>query len=200
MRDQCLAHQKSRRHLPKPRSLPASDDRSGSASSYSLRTFVTGHGQGNTNDCAEFCQATHTITVGATPLPQTPWRTCCTPQPSCEDVPFPPAAGHPPPTPGPGVASGQLGSYWYSRAGWCPGSAVEPWEHDITQAMGSGTTQSFSYGLDSYVNACRMDAPTCNPNQCPTPGGTSDANGCVFDGGPHTEPFFYTSSVVIAYR
>jgi hypothetical protein len=100
------------------------------ASSYALRSFITGHGQGNTNNCAEFCQATHTVTVGSTPFTKTPWRTCCTPASACDQ--------QTPQMPGPGVAPGQNGTYWYDRAGWCPGASVDGWTQDVTPAIGSG--------------------------------------------------------------
>jgi hypothetical protein len=169
-------------HLaPQTISLPSG------ASSYAMRTFITGHGQGNANNCAEFCQATHTVTVGTSPFAHMPWRTCCTPAPACGQQ-------NNPPTPGPGVTPGQQGTYWYTRAGWCPGAAVDAWTQDVTQAVGSGASSKVTYGVDSYVNACRMDAPTCDMSKCP--GGT----GCNYDGALHTEPFFYVSSLLIAYQ
>jgi hypothetical protein len=161
-------------------SLPAG------ASSYALRTFITGHGQGNASNCAEFCQAAHTITVGASPFTNTPWRTCCTPDPDCENQSNP--------TPAPGVAPGQHGTYMYPRSGWCPGSAVDPWIQDVTQGVGSGSSQKFSYGVDGYVNGCRMDAPTCDTSACVF------KTSCNYDGSQHTEPFFYISSLLIAYE
>jgi hypothetical protein len=165
-----------------PRNVPVSPG----ASSYALRSFVTGHGQGNSNNCAEFCMSTHTVTVGAQPFSLTPWRTCCTPDPACE--------GEANPTPAPGVAPGQLGTYPFPRSGWCPGAMVDAWTVDVTQAVGTGPSAAFAYGLDSYVNACRMDAPTCDMTQCEL------GTGCAYDGMLHTMPFFYVSSLLIAYR
>jgi hypothetical protein len=156
------------------------------ATSYALRTFITGHGQGNSNNCAEFCQATHTVTVGTTALTHTPWRTCCTPDPACESQSNP--------TPAPGVAPGQHGTYPFPRSGWCPGAAVDAWTQDVTKPVGGATSAMLSYGVDSYVNACRADAPTCNTSQCVF------GTGCKYDGANHTEPFFYISSLLIAYQ
>jgi hypothetical protein len=156
------------------------------ASSFALRTFITGHGQGNSNNCAEFCQAKHTITVGTSSFTHTPWRTCCTPDPACERQNNP--------TPASGVTSGQYGSYQYPRSGWCPGAAVDAWTQDVTQAVGTGASSQVAYGVDSYVNACRMDAPTCDTSQCTL------GTGCMYDGANHTEPFFYISSLIIAYQ
>ena len=189
-------------HLP-PRtiSLPPK------ASSYKLRTFLTGHGQGNTNNCAEFCMATHTLSfrprsgeAGGTcaeggvvkcgDVPSTftfvPWRECCTPFPVCQGLPRP--------TPAPGVAGGQRGTYMYSRAGWCPRAAVNAWEKDVTAAVGSGDV-TISYGVDSYANTCRPDDAAC---QC-DPGAAGAPPSCAFDSNGHTRPFFYVSSLLVAY-
>jgi hypothetical protein len=156
------------------------------ATSYALRSFVTGHGQGNTNDCAEFCPATHTITVGSMKFPKAPWRTCCTPDPACESQPNP--------MPATGVAPGQRGTYMYPRAGWCPGSAVEEWTQDVTPAVGAGPMATVAWSFDSYVNTCRDDINDAGTCTC-DPGFT-----CGYNGGSHTEPIFHISSVLVAYR
>jgi hypothetical protein len=159
------------------------------ASSYALRSFITGHGQGNSGNCAEFCMATHTMTVGAMPFTTTPWRTCCVPEPQCERQLFP--------KPAPGVAPGQLGTFGLPRAGWCPGSAVNAWTQDVTAAIAAQSAVELAYGLDGYVNGCRpelQDAGACDPMQCVL--GTE----CSYDGASHTEPVFYISSLLVAYR
>jgi hypothetical protein len=160
------------------------------ASSYSLRTFITGHGQGNSGDCAEFCKSSHTVTVGAKAFSKIPWRACCTPDPQC-------GALMTPQTPAAGVAPGQLGTYWYSRSGWCPGAAVDPWTQDVTPGIVSGATATLGYGLDAYVNGCRDDigdAGTCVTSECIA------GSGCAYNGGDHTEPHFYVSSLLVAYQ
>jgi hypothetical protein len=163
----------------------------GGATSYRLRSFVTGHGQGNYNNCAEFCPSTHTVTIGSMPFTNSPWRTCCTPDPACEQ------SGNP--TPAPGVTPGQRGTYWYPRSGWCPGAAVGDWTQDVTAAVsaaGAGTTATLSWGLDAYMNTCRPDindAGTCDTTKCA-------AGTCTYDGGLHTEPIFYISSLLVAYK
>ncbi len=166
---------------PQTLTLPAS------ASSYSLRSFITGHGQGSAKNCAEFCPATHTVTVGSTAFTKTPWRTCCTPDPKCENSANPqPAAG---------VTPGQLGTYMYPRSGWCPGSAVEEWTQDVTQAVGSGSGTTLAWAFDSYVNGCRPDVDDAGTCTSCEPGIT-----CSYDGSGHTEPIFYISSLLVAYR
>jgi Peptide-N-glycosidase F, C terminal/Peptide-N-glycosidase F, N terminal len=139
------------------------------ATAYAMRTFVTGHGQGNADNCAEFCSKAHTLTVGTTPFTRQVWRTDC----ATTDAP------------------GQCGTSMYPRAGWCPGADVKPWQADVTQAVGA-TTASVSYAVESYDNTCRPTAPQC--------AGCTLGTGCMYDGANHTEPFFYVSSLLIAYR
>jgi hypothetical protein len=140
------------------------------ATSYSLRTFITGHGQGNASNCAEFCQKDHTITAGSTPHAQKIWRTDCATT----------------------AAPGQQGTWKYSRAGWCPGADVVPWVIDVTADLAGSATATFAYDVQSYVNTCRPDSPTCS--------GCTLGTGCAYDGGSHTEPNYALSTLLIAYR
>ncbi len=140
------------------------------ATSYALRTFVTGHGQGNANNCAEFCKRDHTITAGAAAHTQQIWRA------DCADTAVP----------------GQQGTWKYARAGWCPGADVKPWTFDVTADIAGGTTASFAYDVEAYENTCRPDAVTC---QSCTLGAS-----CDYDGGNHTEPNYQVSTLLIAYR
>ena len=105
------------------------------ASAYALRTFVTGHGQGNADNCSEFCSRQHTISVGSTAHTLQLWRDDC----ATTAVP------------------GQQGTWQYSRAGWCPGADVRPWIVDVTGDLPG----AISYDVESYVNTCRPDAQTC---------------------------------------
>ena len=123
---------------PTSMSVPPADLTLPAASSYALRTFITGHGQGNLSNCAEFCPKNHTLTVGTTAHKQKIWRTDCATT----------------------AAPGQQGSYQYSRAGWCPGADVKSWDVDITADV-SGGKATIAYDVDSYVNTCRPDAMTC---------------------------------------
>ena len=108
------------------------------ASSYALRAFVTGHGQGNLKNCAEFCSRTHTLSVGATAHDQKVWRTDCATT----------------------AAPNQEGTYKYSRAGWCPGADVKPWIIDITKDVAGGMA-AIAYDVEAYENTCRPDAAPC---------------------------------------
>jgi hypothetical protein len=140
------------------------------ASSYALRNFITGHGQGNAGNCSEFCPKTHTITVGTKAHTQKIWRTDCATT----------------------AAPGQQGTYQYSRAGWCPGADVKPWTFDVTADIGSESAASLSYDVEAYTNTCRPDAMPCT--------GCTLGTSCAYDGGAHTEPYYELSSLVIAYQ
>jgi hypothetical protein len=105
-----------------------------------VRVLVTGHGQGNQDDCGEFCSlGHHVLRDGAEAAGQMIWRDDCASNP----------------------VSGQHGTWQYARAGWCPGSTVTPWRVDL-----GATPSSFllGYALDDYVNGC---SPTsCQPTHC----------------------------------
>jgi hypothetical protein len=100
------------------------------ARSFGVRSTITGHGQGNLDNCSEFCSEEHTWQVGATPNQATVWRTDCANFPS-------------------------EGTYQYARAGWCPGASVIPWDFDVTsQVADAGATVPVSYGVTPYMNSC----------------------------------------------
>ena len=102
----------------------------------SLRTFITGHGQGNAGNCAEFCEKRHALDVGGAAFTQKVWRDNCR-------------------TTG---APNQQGSWTYARAGWCPGAEVLPWVVDVDAP---DPTLSVRWDVAPYENTCRPDASTC---------------------------------------
>lgn len=140
------------------------------ATSFELRSFVTGHGQGNLENCAEFCSKDHAMTVGGVAHTQTIWRDDCA-------------------TTG---VKGQQGTWKYSRAGWCPGADVRPWTIDVTADLAGKTSAEIAYDVETYDNTCRPDATTC--------AGCTLGTGCEYDGGSHTEPNFQISAALISYR
>jgi len=108
------------------------------AQAVEVNVFATGHGQGNTNNCAEFCQRQHTLVANGNAQSHTPWRNClfnsCSPQ----------------------------GGTWnLARAGWCPGSRSLPWTVDITGDVTPGTTATLDYQVEAYENFCRPGNPDC---------------------------------------
>ena len=149
------------------------------ASAVAVRSIVTGHGQGNAGNCAEFCKLAHTTTVGSDAHTLTPWRADCRQT----------------------AVAGQQGTWTLSRAGWCPGADVKPWSFDVsglTEAALAGREPiAIQHAVAAYDNSCRPpsdDAGTCDTSTCAL--GTP----CAYDGGNHTEPFLRLSSVLIAYR
>jgi hypothetical protein len=153
---------------PKAIDLPAN------ATAYDVRTFITGHGQGNAGNCAEFCAKKHTVTVEGKPHTQKLWRD------DCKTTAVP----------------NQLGNWEYGRAGWCPGATVLPWTFDATADLAGVTQPTFGYDVEAYTNTCRPDAvPDGGTCSACTLGST-----CAYDDGNHTAPQYYVSSVLIAYR
>lgn len=117
-----------------PVDLPIPSETTGLA----LRTFVTGHGQGNAGNCAEFCKKDHTVSVNGVPTTAIIWRDDCD-------------------TTG---APNQQGTWKYSRAGWCPGAIANPWLVDVAGAPTS--TVNVFWDVEDYDNTCRPDSPVCS--------------------------------------
>ena len=135
-----------------------------------LYTIITGHGQGNVENCAEFCPKNHTISFAGKTFSKKIWRDNCATS----------------------VDRNQKGSYKFSRAGWCPGDKVYPWIIDISDDISSDLTEfKFKYDVEPYLNTCRPDAVKCQ--------GCVFGTSCSYDGGLHTEPRYYVSSYLI-YR
>jgi len=110
-----------------------------------IRLAVTGHGQGNTDNAAEFAMKTHTLVVGGNQLNHVVWRD------NCEQTPCSP----------------QYGSWRNARAGFCPGSEVIPWDSDITAMIKPDQATPLEYKIQPYINNCRPGAehPDCaDPN------------------------------------
>jgi hypothetical protein len=121
----------------RPTAQSATADVLDGATGARLRALVTGHGQGNAENCAEFCSKEHTFTLGAKPRTKTVWRD------DCETA----------------AAPGQQGTYQYPRAGWCPGAMVDPWIEDVDATAGP---LAVGYDVEAYENTCRPDATTCS--------------------------------------
>lgn len=135
-----------------------------------VRVTTTGHGQGNSGNCAEFCSKQHTINANGADFSHTLWRSNCA-QNSC---------------------SPQGGTWTLPRAGWCPGDKVDPWEVDVTGQIVAGSSATFDYSVQAYTNFC---CP-CNPN-CIS---GSTCTNCQYDNNGHTEPIYAIASQLIEYR
>lgn len=135
-----------------------------------LHSFITGHGQGNLQNCAEFCPKTHSFTVGSMRYDRRVWRT------DCQTTAVP----------------NQLGTWQYSRAGWCPGALVAPWVEDVTAAAPAGAPVTVKYAPEAYENTCRPMAPQC--------AGCTPGNTCAYNDGSHTSPNYAQSALLVVYK
>jgi hypothetical protein len=139
------------------------------AGAVELRSFITGHGQGNLDNCAEFCPRTHAFTLDGKRFERMVWRNDC----ATTAIP------------------NQGGNWKPSRAGWCPGAAVLPWVTDVSAMAQAGKPITIGYDVQPYVNSCRPDSPKCTGCAFNTP--------CAYNDGSHTSPFFVMSAALIVY-
>lgn len=95
------------------------------------RMAITGHGQGNTSNAAEFSQMTHQLYVnGSSAFSHFLWKSNC----------------------GTNTCANQSGTWTLSRAGWCPGQGVTPITNNISGTVTPGSTASIGYVLQTYTN------------------------------------------------
>ena len=121
-----------------------------------IRMTTSGHGQGNTLNAAEFAEFTHHIRINGTEtFSQHLWKTDC----------------------GQNTCSPQNGTWLYSRAGWCPGQDVQPWEWDMAGQFTPGQDLTVDYVLADYLNLLNTG----------------------YNGSSHTEPFIRTHAYFIQY-
>jgi len=139
------------------------------AGAVELRSFITGHGQGNLGNCAEFCRRTHAFTLDGKRLERLVWRDDCTTT----------------------AVPNQGGNWKPPRAGWCPGAPVLPWVADVSAMAQAGKPITIGYDVQPYVNSCRPDSPMCAGCVFRTP--------CAYDNGSHTLPFYVISAALIVY-
>lgn len=107
-----------------------------------VRIVNTGHGQGNTDNAAEFSFKIHNVVVGSNVTQHILWRGDCSANP----------------------CSPQGGSWQYARAGWCPGASVVPFDVDATAQTIPGQNVTIDYDLQAYENLCRPN-PNCISGQ-----------------------------------
>lgn len=135
-----------------------------------VRINNTGHGQGNTENAAEFSFKTHYLLIGSSTIPHVLWRADCNVNP----------------------CSPQGGTWQYARAGWCPGASVIPFETDATSDITPGQNITINYDLDSYVNLCRPLNTSCiNGQTCAD---------CQYNNNGHTEPHYTVQGQLILYK
>lgn len=140
------------------------------AAAVGLRVITTGHGQGNTNNCAEFCSKEHTVYVNGDEYSHFLWRDDCSSNPC-----------HP-----------QGGTWQFSRAGWCPGASVISWDLNVTGSVVPGEQAEIDYDLEEYENFCRPTNPDCvNGQTCPD---------CDYNYTGHTPPHYSIQAQLVFYR
>lgn len=108
-----------------------------------LKLVSSGHGWGdnNTGNAAEFHDDTHHIWVNGTEtFTQRNWQNC---------------------NPNPDGCSPQAGTWYYARAGWCPGS-IAPWfDFNMTPYISTGKVD-LGYKFDEdYKDLCHANNPNC---------------------------------------
>ena len=96
-----------------------------------IRSIVTGHGQGNSENCAEFCPKSHTVTANGKKETQRIWRADCNRT---------------------RTNGAQRGNASSSRAGWCPGAFVTTWDTSVPNPPES---LEVIYAPEPYVNSSR---------------------------------------------
>ncbi|AKF11298.1 peptide-N-glycosidase F-related protein [Sandaracinus amylolyticus] len=117
---------------------PVTLDVPAGASALAIRSFITGHGQGNAENCAEFCPRDHTFSVEGQAFTRNVWRDDCATT----------------------AAPGQAGTYTYPRAGWCPGAVTHDWSFDVP--LPSDGTVDVGYDVATYENSCRPGVAVCS--------------------------------------
>lgn len=135
-----------------------------------VRIVNTGHGQGNTQNAAEFSNMTHSIHVdGNQAFTQNLWKSDCAQNP----------------------CANQPGTWLFSRAGWCPGQEVSPDDYDITSLVTPGQQANIDYVLQPYYNQCSPWNPSCSNG--------STCSECNYNGGSHTQPNYKISAQILYY-
>ena len=100
-------------------------------------TIISGHGQTDGNNCAEWCNHVHTFNVNESTDPHVVSYGGIGASVGCAE------------RSNEGVVPGQWGNWSQSRAGWCPGLPVETVRFDITDQVVLGEENSLEY-LGSY--------------------------------------------------
>ena len=140
------------------------------AQNVNLRMTTTGHGQGNTENAAEFSLKIHDIFLnGEFSYFHNFWRDDC----------------------GSNDCSPQNGTWQYNRAGFCPGDKVIPQDFDLLEHVLVGNNVTMDYVLEDYFNHCSPNNPDC------VSGVTCSL--CDYNNSGHTEPYYYIGSHLIMH-
>lgn len=97
------------------------------ASQYRIKTRTTGHWFGGYQNCAEFCPKKHNVFInGVKEFEWTNWK-------ECSDNPV----------------IDQGGTWIYDRAGWCPGTFADTYDHELTPFVTPGGNVNIDYGMET---------------------------------------------------
>lgn len=113
----------------------------------SLRIVTTGHGWGeekNTGNAAEFYEATHKVLVNDTALSQHLWMKC---------------------NPNPDSCQPQQGTWYFDRAGWCPGVIAPGYHYNLSGHIPDGQVKLAYVFDENYVDECHPNNPDCVSGQ-----------------------------------
>ncbi|MCK4999461.1 MAG: hypothetical protein KAS23_07995, partial [Anaerohalosphaera sp.] len=121
-----------------------------SADQFKSRVIVTGHGFGNTSyNAAEFMPQWQDITVGSRTWGNELWNECST-NPTGSQCAYGPDDD--PDCSG----SSCCGTWYYDRAGWCPGSVPVPWTVDVSSEVTPGQDVTFDYDHWRYNAGAKL--------------------------------------------
>ncbi|MEI7897406.1 MAG: LamG-like jellyroll fold domain-containing protein [bacterium] len=115
----------------------------GDAAAAKLKVVSTGHGWGdlNTSNAAEFYDATHHIWVnGVQTFTQHNWYDC---------------------NPNPDACQPQNGTWYYDRAGWCPGAIAQWYDYNMTPYIAGQSVELKYVFYENYVDQCHPNNPNC---------------------------------------
>lgn len=107
-----------------------------------LKVINSGHGWGdlNTGNASEFYEATHKIKVNNDENDQHLWVVC---------------------NPNPDGCQPQNGTWYYDRAGWCPGSISYVYNYDLTPYVNLSNVEIEYEFYPGYVDYCHPNHPDC---------------------------------------
>lgn len=116
-----------------------------------LNMLLSGHGWGadNTNNAAEFYKITNKLYLNGDSIDQTPWNDC---------------------NPNPDACTGQQGTWYHDRAGWCPGAITYPFKYDLDDYIADSEINIHYKYQEDYVDLCHENYPnweadsSCDPN------------------------------------
>ncbi|MEI6695404.1 MAG: LamG-like jellyroll fold domain-containing protein [Bacteroidota bacterium] len=107
-----------------------------------IKLISTGHaGPSNSNNAAEFYDATHHIYINnVNTFIQHNWTTC---------------------NPNPDNCMPQNGTWQFNRAGWCPGSIAQPFDYDLSSFIPTNNIAVKYVFYEQYIDQCNPNYPGC---------------------------------------